>query len=328
MIEKCMEIIPQYDLVVKNTFRGRGSVIFDTNEGYKKMYEYTGTKGKLQYEYELANYLKDQGFENVDGIVKTKEDELFVCDEYETQYVLKDWFVGKDCNVKSEHDVKCGIMSLATLHKITESVPKLNEIATVLESPYEECERHNIELKRVKNYIRGKKHKVEFEYDILKHFEEYYNCAVEATALLKNTSISRMLEVANEKTTICHGNYNYHNIIFIGEKTAVTGFERGGIGLPVKDLYFYLRKVMEKHDWDLKLGYDLLENYNKIRTISKDETETLKVLLMYPEKFWKVLNQYFNGNKAWIPDKNVDKLKKVYGAQAKKEEFIKKMWSE
>ena len=60
--------------------------------------------------------------------------------------------------------------------------------------------------------------------------------------------------------------------------------------------------------------------------MSQEENRILKIMLMYPEKFWKVVNQYYNSNKSWIPDKNVEKLRAVYEGQLKKEEFIKKMW--
>ena len=76
------------------------------------------------------------------------------------------------------------------------------------------------------------------------------------------------------------------------------------------------------------MGYNILERYNKIRTLSSDESKILKVMLMYPEKFWKVLNHYYNGNKSWIPDKNIEKLKGVYASQTKKEEFITKIWAD
>lgn len=327
MIEKCMEIAPQYELVVNKAIRGRGAVILDTDKGYKKMYEYSGTEGRIKYEYELLGYIKSRGFENVDNVVKTKDDSFVAKDEFGNMYVLKDWFSGKDCNAKSQADVLKGAQALAVLHNITEKVPAVSESVISIEDPTTEYNRHNAELKRVRNYMRAKKHKVEFEYDILRHFDEYYSYAMEASLMLQRTEVKALVEKAEQEVSICHGNYNYHNILFIGEKCAVTGFERSGKGLLIKDLYFYLRKIMEKHNWDLKLGYDIVENYDKIRHISEEESRILKVMLMYPEKFWKVVNHYYNSNKAWIPDKNIEKLKIVYAGQRKKEEFISKMWT-
>ena len=70
----------------------------------------------------------------------------------------------------------------------------------------------------------------------------------------------------------------------------------------------------------------MLEHYDKICPITKEEHNILMVMLEFPEKFWKVVNQYYNGNKSWIPDKNIEKLNTVYTQQQKKEAFINKLW--
>ena len=244
MIDKCLEVASQYDVVVNKAVRGRGAVILDTDKGPKKMYEYSGTENRLKYEYELLNYIKGQGYENVDNIVKTREDEFVAKDEFGTMFVMKDWFLWKECNVRNEQDILAGAQALATLHNITKDVKEVSQSVVVIESPVDEYKRHNAELKRVRNYIRSKKHKVEFEYDILRHFDEYYSYAMEAGLMLEKTAIDKLVAEAEKIGTICHGNYNYHNIMFMGEKAAVLGFERSGKGVLVKDLYFYMRKVL------------------------------------------------------------------------------------
>ena len=65
---------------------------------------------------------------------------------------------------------------------------------------------------------------------------------------------------------------------------------------------------MEKCQWDEHMGNVLLEAYDKERTISREEQDHLAVRLSYPEKFWKVANSYYHSNKAWIPEKSIEKL--------------------
>jgi hypothetical protein len=45
-------------------------------------------------------------------------------------------------------------------------------------------------------------------------------------------------------------------------------------------------------------------------------------MFYYPEKFWKILNHYYNGNKAYLSDQVKEKMKKVYNQQGKKERFV------
>ena len=65
-----------------------------------------------------------------------------------------------------------------------------------------------------------------------------------------------------------------------------------------------------------------MEEYNKIRTISEQDLKYLALKLRYPEKYWKILNHYYNNNKAWVPDKDVFKLKQVVAQYDIRLDFI------
>jgi CotS family spore coat protein len=192
-----------------------------------------------------------------------------------------------------------------------------------LNSNLEEMSRHNKELKRIYGYIRKKTGKTEFEYDILEHFEEFYELAGEAERRCLSSGYEEANALAVRNTDICHGNYSYHNLLHMEKGAAVINFEHSGSGLLIRDFAFFLRKVMEKHDWNQEFGEELIEAYDTIRTISAVEKETLEILLTYPEKFWKILNHYYNRNKAYLPDQMRDKIHKVYQQQKNKTMFIK-----
>ena len=52
---------------------------------------------------------------------------------------------------------------------------------------------------------------------------------------------------------------------------ATTNFEKAHVGIQIYDLYQFIRKVMEKNDWDILYGNNIIEIYDRIRPISKDE---------------------------------------------------------
>ncbi len=86
-------------------------------------------------------------------------------------------------------------------------------------------------------------------------------------------------------------------------------FSQMHLGHQVSDLYRFMRKVMEKHGWDEYLGCAMLDAYDAMLPMSRNDRSCLYFLFLYPEKYWKQLNYYYNANKAWIPEKNVEKLK-------------------
>lgn len=85
-----------------------------------------------------------------------------------------------------------------------------------------------------------------------------------------------------------------------GKATAVTNFDKWGFDVQMADLYQFMRKILEKQDWDISLGKSMIQAYEEIRPISKMEKENLKIRFAYPEKYWKLANYYYTHNKAWI----------------------------
>lgn len=108
----------------------------------------------------------------------------------------------------------------------------------------------------------------------------------------------------------------------INTNMATTNFDKASVGIQVTDLYQFIRKVMEKNDWDLDFGSMILEAYNNILPLSKDEQKLLYILLLYPEKFWKITNFYYNSKKSWVPQRNIQKLIGIVEQKDRKRQFL------
>lgn len=330
MNEKGTEVLESYDLKVIKTGRTRGAVLCETNKGLKLLKEYSGTLPRLSFEEELLRYIRENGYYFVDCILANKNGEFLTPDADGNHYIVKDWYPGRECDVNNKADLyKCG-GKLALLHNIMEKPCLVNIKVQNKELLYEnlliEYEKHNRELKRVRSFMRSKRRKNEFEVTVLNCFDMFYHIGEEASLELKDSPYLDIYNNAIEDLSICHGNFNYHNIMFMGNDAAVMNFSRAAINILITDLYNFLRKVMEKHNWNLDLGYNIIESYNRVRPISKDEMHLLYIMLLYPEKFWKIANYYYNSNKAWVPGKNIDKLKVICWQNDLKKEFLNRIF--
>ena len=107
------------------------------------------------------------------------------------------------------------------------------------------------------------------------------------------------------------------------EKTAVTNFGHGSFDIQMADLYRFMRKILEKYNWNLELGQEMLLEYHKIRPISFMEWQNLRVRFTYPEKYWKLANRYYGSRKSWISGRNTEKLKTLNAQQADWLRFVK-----
>lgn len=339
MNDRGVGILAQYAFDVEKVVRVRGGLLCTTDQGLKLVKEYRGSEHRLQIQEKVLSTLRNGGMEQVDQIVRNEQGELWTADYDGIHYIVKDWYDGKECDVKSLKDISMGAQLIAGCHKILacfweeENRQETEEESTCpfnlgekeknIEKDYE---KRNKELKRVRNFIRQKNHKNEFELCLLQNFEEFYQKAQQAYEMSRNSVCQQMVMQAEQKGSIAHGSYQHHNILLERKVAAITNWEHCRVDVQICDLYQFMRKVMEKHNWDIAVGNRILESYDKVRNISNQEMEVLKILLSYPEKFWKIANHYHNNNKAWMPVKNVEKLNMVRKQYREKEKFLKEIF--
>lgn len=312
MNDRGISVLEQYPLKVFQTYRGRGAIICETDQGLKLLKEYQGSKPKGKFIHELLQNLKQEGNIWVDDFVENKEGEIFSIHRDDTVYVLKDWFPGRECDVKSSGDILAASKQLAYLHNsINQCKIEIPEFMKTEESEFlDECLRHQRELKRVRNFIRERNRKTEFELYFLKSFEELYQRGEEVISTLSIRKQNNELSNASV-LRICHGECNQHNFWFCDNQIVITNFDRCMIDYQSVDLYHFMRKILEKYNWNYELGTAILSAYQKERKLEEEEKENLYFRFYYPEKFWKVANHYFNSRKVWVSERSIEKLRGV-----------------
>lgn len=344
MEDRSQEIFGKYELTIYNTYRTRGAYVLDTDQGLKLLCGYDGGENRIEFEDSVKCQLIQRGYANVDGFVRNTEGAIISVNSVGDRFYLKDWFDGEECSLKKEDKIMLAASNLAYMHNCMKGIAMTDEQKacygqTDLNLVLEKRAR---ELKRVKSYIRERKQKNEFETCYLGVCEEFYEDALKAIDKMKTVPVHTMLSEASEKGILCHGSYTYHNIfilnnangamckaaqLFPRNDVAVTNFEKTECGLQITDLYYFIRKVMEKNEWNLSLGRNVISEYQKQRKLSKEELKILSILLLFPEKFWKITNYYYNSKKSWIPQKNVQKLVTLSNQIQDKKLFLKTMFN-
>ena len=61
--------------------------------------------------------------------------------------------------------------------------------------------------------------------------------------------------------------------------------------------------------------------------MSKLEKDYIALYLAYPEKFWKTASSYARSNKAWLPEKSVEKLQTAIRQTEEKRAFLETVFS-
>ena len=81
---------------------------------------------------------------------------------------------------------------------------------------------------------------------------------------------------------------------------------------------------MEKNAWKQELGENIIREYIGQREMEPAEKTLLYAMLLYPEKYWKLVNFYYNSRKSWMTARNLDKLLKIRSQEEQRNEFLEK----
>lgn len=321
-----VSVLEQYQMEVYGTRRIRGAVLCDTDKGLFLLKETHTDPERLRVLNDLYQRLNENGFDLVDTPFANKEGEYITTAEDGTAYIVKRWFVGRECDVRKETELLEGVQHLAKMHQVMK-VPTTEADVDIKgehrgETLAEEYARHNRELRKVRTFVCKRSVKGEFEIEFLKGFDQMYHWAQGTLDKVEESDYLQLYQEAEELNTLVHGEYNYHNLLFCQQGLAVTGFERAHRDVQLEDLYYFMRKSLEKHHYDERLGYRMMRAYDSVIPLGRTQRNYLACRLAYPEKFWKTANSYYHSGKAWIPAKNVEKLQNTIIQLEEKKRFL------
>ena len=322
MNDRAVGLLEQYEIEVFRTRKGRGAIICDTNQGCLIFKEYTGSEDRVALQNRVLSHIAQTNRVAVEAIIPNKEGELLVRDNDGVKYILKTYHEGRECNIYDKAECVEAVKVLARLHEAMELPDELVESIPVF-SQEKEYEKHNRELKKVRKYLQQRSQKTWFEICLLNTFDYFLE---QAFAVTEEWSQYRAVKEKDGRiegsNSFCHGDYQYHNILRCDRDWFIINFEKCLRDDPIRDLYLLLRKLLEKSNWSVSLGRELLAAYEEERPISAISRIDLYYRLAYPEKFWKIANFYYNSGKAWIPDRNREKLEKLLVQEKEKQQFL------
>lgn len=322
MNDRAVSVLSEYDLEVIRTWKGRGAILIDTPEGIRILKEYTGFTEKLALQNELLACIRENGDIAVEEILPNKEGELWTKDQYQDTYIVKTYSEGRECSIRDHEECRNAVRDLARLHKAMIMPPKAEAESAVVRMD-REYEKHNRELKKARRFLRNKSQKNDFEIYLLRYYDSFMEKAFEVAESWNAHQSADYYEQIARAGTWCHGDFQYHNLLLKENDTFVINFEKCACDSQIRDLYLFLRKLLEKSGWSIPLGNSMLEAYQKERPLSGEELKQLYYRLAYPEKFWKIVNFYYNTGKSWIPGRNMEKFDRLLGQEAEKELFLK-----
>ena len=322
MKPKAVNVLERYDLEVLRTWKVRGAILCETDKGLFSLREFGGSMEKLLLQDAFLTFLKGRNVLQAEEFFRNKDGELLTRDADGFGYIVKTYAEGRECSAGGGREALLdglnAMRALAKLHRAGCEFQNNYDPAKQQQSPMrQEFEKHNRELKKVRRFLKEKGQKSDFEHFLQQHYDIFLEQALHVSEQLESE------EAESGNVILCHGDFQYHNVLFCEGNIRLINFEKCVWDDRSKDIYHFSRKMLEKSDWQTETGEALLDAYEREFALPSESGRQLYYRFSYPEKFWKIVNYYYNRGKAFVPDKNREKLEVLLEQEENRNAFIK-----
>ncbi|SHJ45149.1 spore coat protein, CotS family [Hathewaya proteolytica DSM 3090] len=210
----------------------------------------------------------------------------------EMLFILTPWIHGDKCDYDNINNLHLLFNNLSKMHKSSLDFFPMEYAKTV--EDYSDI------------YCSLKKHwKNLFQfYDMASEIKDRFSLKYMYTFSKNNVlaqlscNAARIIDFDKLTKSLCHGDYVNKNIIFTEEKNeiSVIDFDKVSMNYVARDISYALRRILKREstNWDFQLLIELIHEYNKNLSLTKDDYIYIFAYLSFPQKYWRISRDYFN----------------------------------
>lgn len=299
-----------YEFDIKDMVASRDGFIIRSSDGKKFLKKSLIAPERVLFVHGAKEHLYNNGFQCIDRFCCTKSGSPYflldgIC------YTVSEFIEGRECNFDNREDVALSSRALAALHNASLGyIPPagariqddIGKIPLYFSKRLEELR------KLKKNAAKGKSR---FDHLFLQYFDQFYNMGEYVLSQITESCYEALSEKARKDGGFCHHDYTYHNIIFNNDDISIINFDYCCFELKVYDIANLLRRKMRKCNWDISDAAEIIREYRKVGSISDEEFLIMKYILLFPQKFWRVANRFYNTRRSWSERSFLSRLQEV-----------------
>ena len=303
---------------LKNVSKTRGAYICNTDCGIRQIKKLDKKAEEIIFEYNVQQQLYNNGFKNIEKFELSLDGlPYYIFDD--GIYTMSKYIDGIEASLnKNTQEI---VLQLASMHKSAYGVKSTaigkNEDLIIL------LEKRISEMSRLRKRLLQLSNRTKLEVMILKNYEYYYELCQKSIEMLKKSKYSNIRQESLKKGEFCHNNYREENLILNIDGLYIVNFENCQNNIHITDLVNIIRRSIKNKECTEQEAFMMLEEYDKVKTLTKEEKEVIAALLFFPYKFLKICNKYYNSRKNWVQNNMIYSLEQYFEVKEKNEKFLK-----
>ena len=308
-----------YGLRLRGTSRTRTGLICRTDQGVRELKKPRGGEESLRLAYQVKTQLQENGFDRISRMYETLEGEPYY--RYDgVLYILEDPMPAESLGEENTADFVRGAETLGQLHTAAAGLSGEGWNRYRLPELYSKRRR---ELSKMRRRKEKKGNYDSIDLLLLRYYEQYFAQVQEAEQLLAQGDYGGAVDRAAEKGAFCHNAYKSEALrLDSGGRVFVGNFDKCSRELPLADLAFYLLRYGKKTAGESDGVWEILESYSRHCPLSDRDLTLLRGMLVYPEKFLRLVNEYHNRRRACVSPAMQERLSAA-AEEAKKGVWLK-----
>ena len=303
-------IADRYDLGVQSVHAYKDAWILQTVNRKYILHKSSLSPERVEFIHAAKEHLHHNGFTHLDRYICNSEELPYTITE-DGLYVVSDFVEGSECNFESRGDVIQATRLLAEMHRASQGFvpPGVSMVRSDLGKIPLFFTKRLDEMKKLKKVARRGKSR--FDYLFLGNVDYFYEVGENALGQLHASRYEELVRQTKNDGVFCHHDFTHHNIVHGDQGYYLINFDFVCLELKVYDIANLIRRKMRKCKWDIREAEVILNTYQAIEKISPDEFDVMRIMIQFPQKFWRVINKYYNSKRSWSEKSFVTRLQEV-----------------
>lgn len=276
--------------------------------------------------------LQRVGFSSFLPFVKNKYGDSYTCIEDYTFYCTQ-WIEDKIEDKYSGQWESTVLKKLGQLHAYSKKSGLSERVIDQhkpmkLELVLEKWKHRLMMINEYKQFALERPFMSPFESTFVTSFEYVNELAVRAIKYL--TAFSKKYQLSSLKKVLCHCQIHRKHILTKQENIFFCDFDQAQMDTPVKDLVSFYRTHAEQAfaDKTTHVAHQWLAAYEGENRLDDIEKLLFAIMLLFPEKLFKEVEQYYLASRDWSPQKQARYYEKQVQITYTIRKFAKELLSE
>ena len=323
-MNELLEILTSsFDIDINNISSFRDSYIIYNSSGKMLLKKVNMSIDRINFIYKAQQHLIQNGFCCIDTFALTKNNDPYIKIN-NSLYTLRKLIDGSEVNFEKPQDIMNSCFLLANFHKCSTNFvlpPDSFKKDDLGKLPFV-YKKRLAEIRRVKKIAT--KNKTKFDYLLLDYIDYFYNLGNDVIKKIEASNYLNLVDMTRKEGSFCHHEFTHNNIITKNDSYFLINFDFCSYELRIYDLCNLIKRKLRKCNWDIHEAEKIINFYSKKISLSSDELYVMKLMIMFPQKYWRVINTYYNNKKNLSDRIYISKLNDVINEIKPIEDFIKK----